>query len=190
MVINLRIPLIFLFSFLAGCTIRPPDVNITSEKTALEKQMFGDKVKITNDPSSLIAVWSVLDGSSLEVDDEYDMAGYKDEYYKRKLMLAQVRRRTMLEFINELKRQGVVGESRDGRLTVMVDSIPQTDPVNRIVESENSDRDIILEFYCESRGIEGELEKTAVKNEFAQVTSRISPDSTWIEDYDGNWAKK
>ncbi len=190
MVINFRTSLIFLFVSLAGCTIRPPDVNITSEKTALEKQMFGDKVKITNNPSSLIAVWSIMNGSSLDVDDEYDMSGYQDEYYKRKLMLAQVRRRTMLEFINELKRQGLVGESRGGELAVMVDSIPRTDPVYRMVESENKDRDIILEFYCESRGIEGELEKTAVKSEFAHVTARVSPDSTWIEDYDGNWAKK
>ncbi|GEM_PF-1616169 len=190
MVINYRSILVILVLALGGCTIRPPEVNITSEKTALERQMFGEKVKVSNNPSSMIAVWAAMDGIKMENQDDTDMARYKDEFYKRKLMLAQVRRRTMLEFINELKRQGLIGESKEGKLIVMADTISQTGQIQRIVEAENQDRKIILEFYFESHGIEEEQEKLAVINEFSQVTARVSPDSTWIEDYEGNWAKK
>ena len=190
MVINYRIILIFLVLALGGCTIKPPEVNITSEKTALERQMFGEKVKVSNEPSSMIAMWSVMDGIKMENRDDTDMLRYKDKFYKRKLMLAQVRRRTMQEFINELKRQGLIGESKEGKLIVMADTISQADQIQRIVDAENQDRKIILEFYFESQGIKEEQERLAVTYEFAQVTVRVSPDSTWIEDYDGNWAKK
>jgi hypothetical protein len=53
------------------------------------------------------------------------LSEYRDEYKKRRLTLAQIRRKTMSEYINEFKRQGILGEAYDGRIAVMADSLKE-----------------------------------------------------------------
>lgn len=179
-----------MLSILAGCTIKPPEVHITSEKTALENQMFGEKTRISSDPANSIAVWAALEKYSWEGEDEELLTRYRDEYNRRQLTLAQIRRKTMSEYIGELKKQGILGESNDGRLVIRPDSIGSESRMAKIVEAENQDREIILDFYYESRGIEDESEKSRVRIEFAEVASRLSPDGTWIQDFEGKWTVK
>ncbi|UCC79183.1 MAG: DUF1318 domain-containing protein [Candidatus Zixiibacteriota bacterium] len=173
-----------------GCTIKPPEVHITADKTALENQMFGEKTRVSSDPSTSIAVWASLEKYSWETEDEELLTRYRDEYNKRRLTLAQIRRKTLSGYIDELKRQGTLGESYEGRIVVMADSITAGNQISKIVEAENSDREIILNFYFDSRGIEDEIDKKGARIEFAQVMARLSPDGTWIEDYEGNWTVK
>lgn len=181
---------VIILSAICACTIKPPEVHITAEKTALENQMFGEKVRVSSDPSTSIAVWASLEKYSWEGGDEELLTRYRDEYNKRRLTLAQIRRKTMSEYINELKRQGALGESYDGHIVIMADSIDAGNQISKIVEAENSDREIILAFYFESRGIEDETDKSGARIEFAQVMARLSPDGTRIEDYEGNWTVK
>jgi len=179
-----------ILSILYACTIKPPEVHITSEKTALENQMFGEKTRVSSDPSTSIAVWASLQRYSWEGEEEELLSRYRDEYNKRRLTLAQLRRKTMSEYIHELKRQGVLGESHDGRIVIMADSIRSDSRISKIAESENQDREIILDFYFESRGIEDETGMMGARLEFAQVMARLSPDGTWIQDYESNWTIK
>ena len=179
-----------ILSVICGCTIKPPEVHITADKTALENQMFGEKARVSSDPSTSIAVWASLEKYSWEEEDEELLTRYRDEYNKRRLTLAQIRRKTMSGYIDELKRQGMLGESVDGRLVIMSDSIEADSQIGEIVEGENRDREIILTFYFESRGIEDETGRSGARIEFAQVMARLSPDGTWIEDYEGNWTVK
>jgi len=173
-----------------ACTIKPPEVHITSDKTALENQMFGEKTRVSSEPSTSLAVWASLEKYSWEVEAEEPLTQYRDEYNKRRLTLAQIRRKTMSEYINELKRQGALGESYDGHIVVMADSIRSDNQIARVVEDENSDREIILSFYFESRGIENESDKLGARIEFSRVMAGTSPDGTWIEDYEGSWTVK
>jgi uncharacterized protein YdbL (DUF1318 family) len=174
----------------SACTIKPPVINITSEKTALENQMFGEKARISSDPSTSIAVWAPLEEYAWAESEEPDLAEYRDEYRKRSLTLAQVRRKTMSEYIYELKRQGILGETYDGRLVVMPDSIGGDNQIARIAEAENKDREIILSYYFESHNMEDDYRKSAARIEFAQVMARTSPDGAWIEGYKGHWSVK
>ncbi|UCE65587.1 MAG: DUF1318 domain-containing protein [Candidatus Zixiibacteriota bacterium] len=179
-----------ILSAICACTIKPPEVHITADKTALENQMFGEKARVSSDPSTSIAVWASLEKYSWEGEDEELLTRYRDEYNKRRLTLAQIRRKTMSGYIDELKRQGALGESYDGRMVIMSDSVGAENQIGKIVEAENNDREIILAFYFESRGIEDEIDKSGARIEFAQVMARLSPDGTWIEDYEGNWTVK
>jgi len=179
-----------ILSIIYACAIKPPEVHITSEKTALENQMFGEKTRVSSDPSTSIAVWASLERYSWEGDEEELLTRYRDEYSKRRLALAQIRRKTMSEYIHELKRQGSLGESHNGRIVIMADSIRTDSRISKIAEAENNDREIILNFYFESRGIEDDTGKSGARIEFAQVMARLSPDGTWIEDYEGNWTVK
>ena len=172
------------------CTIKPPEINITSEKTALENQMFGEKARISSDPSTSIAVWAALEDYSWAVIEEPDLAEYRDEFRKRKLTLAQVRRKTMSGYIYDLKKEGLLGESYDGRLVVMPDSVGDDDRLTKIAQAENNDRGIILTYYFESHDISDDQQKSAARIEFAQVMARTSPDGTWIEDSEGRWSTK
>ena len=182
--------MITLLAILCSCTIKPPEVNVTAEKTALENQLFGEKARVSSDPSTSIAVWSALERYSWEGEDEDLLTRYREAYSKRRLTLAQIRRKTMSEYINELKRQGILGESYLGRLVLMSDTLGADSQINRIVEAENNDRETILNFYFESHGIETEAEKSKAWAEFAEIAARLSPDGTPIEDNAGNWTAK
>jgi uncharacterized protein YdbL (DUF1318 family) len=181
---------IIIFPALCACTIKPPEVHITSEKTALENQMFGEKARISDELSTSIAVWASLEKYSWETGGQKELSEYRDEYKKRRLTLAQIRRKTMSEYINEFKRQGILGEAYDGRIAVMADSLKEENMIAGVVRAENQDREIILSFFFESRGMEDETDKSGARAEFARVMARISPDGTWIQDYEGNWAVK
>ena len=173
-----------------ACTIKPPEINITSEKTALENQMFGERARISSDPSTSVAVWAALESYPWAEAEKPDLAEYRDEFRKRRLTLAQIRRKTMNGYIYDLKREGLLGESYDGELTVMPDSVRSDERLTNIVKAENNDRGIILTYYFESHDITEDKEKTAARIEFAQVMARTSPDGTWIEDNEGNWSVK
>ena len=175
---------------ISACTIKPPEINITSEKTALENQMFGEKARISSDPSTSIAAWAALENYSWAEDEEPDLAEYRDEFRKRRLTLAQIRRKTMSEYIYDLKKQGLLGESYDGKLVVMPDSVGGDSQLAKITQAENDDRQIILTYYFESHDMTDNMQKSAAWIEFAQVMARTSPDGTWLEDYEGHWSVK
>ena len=173
---------------LTGCTIRPPDVIITTEKTALENQLLGTSEKITDDPLSVAAVWSMPPefGSAYEGDSATQAAGEG----RRKLILAQIRRQTLQDYVSQLKRDGILGEGRDGLLKVMADTIPDVEAVERIASAENSDRLIIMEYYARSQGKISEQEMESLRSEFAELMARDSATGTWVDDPDTGWQKK
>lgn len=174
----------------SGCTIKPPEVIITSEKTALENQLLGSTEKITDDPVSTAAVWSAAIGYDQGLYDLPDTSLTSDEAAGRRLMLAQIRRQTMQEYIARLKRSGFIGEQHDGFLKVMSDTVAQYDALARVVEAENKDRSVILEFYGRSQGTTTDEELSAIRENFAEMMARISPTGTWVEDIQGGWSRK
>jgi len=174
----------------SGCTIKPPEVIITSEKTALENQLLGSTTKITDDPVSTAAVWSAAIRYDQRPYDVVDTSVSPDKTARRRLILAQIRRQSMQEYIAQLKKSGYIGERHDGFLEVMSDSIADYDAIARVVEAENSDRAIIIEFYGRSQGVKMDEEFSAIRENFAGIMARVSPTGTWIEDEQGIWARK
>ena len=174
----------------SGCTIKPPEVVITSEKTALENQLLGSTVKITDDPISTAAVWSAAIRYDQRPYDVSDTSISPDETARRRLILAQIRRQTVQEFIAQLKRSGYIGERHDGFLKIMSDTVAQYDAIARVVEAENKDRSIIMEFYGRYQGMMTDEELSAVRTSFAEMMARVSPTGTWMEDRQGGWTRK
>ena len=84
----------------------------------------------------------------------------------------------------------MVGESYEGRLVAVIDTLNSGGQIDRIISSENHDREIILDFYFESRGIVEESDKASAWIEFGQVALRLSPDGTKYEDRSGEWMVK
>ncbi len=190
MVLRIVVTITFVILALYGCTIKPPEVIITSEKTALENQLLGSTLKITDDPVSTAAVWSAAIRYDQLPYDVSDTSVSSEEAAGRRLMLAQIRRQTMQEYIVQLKRSGDIGERHDGFLKVMSDSIARHDAVSRVVEAENRDRSIIMEFYGRSQGMMTDEDLAAIRANFAEMMARVSPTGTWMEDGQGNWTRK
>lgn len=190
MVLRLIITTTAIMSMSSSCTIKPPEVIITSEKTALENQLLGSTAKITDDPISTAAVWSAAVRYDQRPYDLSDTSVTSDEAARRRLILAQIRRQTMQEYISRLKKSGYIGERHDGFLKVMSDTIAQYDALERVVTAENEDRTIIMEFYGKSQGIITDEELSSIKANFAEIMARISPTGTWVEDRQGSWTKK
>jgi len=173
-----------------SCTIRPPDVIVTSEKTALENQLLGSNRRITEDPVSVTAVWSrefVLNVSPYQVGGQ---ATNPDETKTRQLIIAQIRRQTIQDHLDQLKKSGYIGEKSNGLMTVMSDTIGSYDEVERVVAAENSDRAVIWEYYASVSGEDPQKLILSIRNDFAEIMARVSPTGTWIEDQQGNWARK
>ncbi len=173
---------------LAGCTIKPPDVIITTEKTALENQLLGTSEKITDDPLSVGALWSMPPdyGPGYEADSVMQTAGEG----RRRLILAQIRRQTLQDYIYQLKRDGILGEGRDGLLKVVTDTLREPEAVERIADAENEDRTVIMEYYARSRGITSEDDMDALRTDFAGLMARDSPTGTWVDDPEAGWKRK
>jgi hypothetical protein len=172
----------------AGCTIRPPDVIITTEKTALENQLLGTSQKITDDPLSVAALWSMPPVYGREY--ETDTSGQGASEGRRRLILAQIRRQTLQEYIYQLKRDGILGEGSDGLLKVMADTLAEPEAVERIADAENEDRMVIMGFYAKSQGRVSEQDMETVRSDFAELMARESPTGTWVDDPETGWKRK
>jgi hypothetical protein len=172
----------------AGCTIRPPDVIVTTEKTALENQLLGTSERISDDPLSIAALWSTPPSYGREYQADWDTLVASEG--RRRLILAQIRRQTLREFIFQLKRDGVLGEGRDGLLEVMADTIPELEAVRRIAGAENEDRLVIMEYYARSRGLDSGRDMDVLRSDFAGLMARESPTGTWVDDPETGWKRK
>lgn len=186
---RILIPLLMSIA-LIGCTIKPPPVIVTSEMTSLEKQLLGSNKLITDDPVALTAVWSKDFAYGLSSDIESVDSVDVDSGGKRRLILAQIRRQTLRDHIDQLKRNGLLGERANGFLAAIPDSLSANDEITRIVAAENTDRAVIWEFYAVVSGDNPEESLPVIRENFAEIMIKSSPTGTWVEDREGNWVRK
>lgn len=189
---KIRLPICYtaIILIITGCTIKPPEVIITSEKTTLENQLLGSNETMAEDPLSVAAVWSRDFVPGMIIDTSGAALKGADQISTRKLILSQIRRQTMQDHIEQLKRNGILGEKANGFITAMSDTIRAYAEVQRIVAAENSDRATIWQYYAENAGTEADKALESIRKDFADLMSKTSPTGTWIEDDLGNWSKK
>jgi uncharacterized protein YdbL (DUF1318 family) len=172
-----------------SCTIRPPDVYITSEKTALENQLFGEGWDLSKTQITTSAVWAALLEPSSNESVVETMDG-DEQHLDRQLILSQIRRQSMQPYIDQLKRQQLIGEANDGYVRIVSDDMKSNDELILIVEAENKDREVIWKSYAEIQGSDSENELTAIQKKFAEIVAGLSPSGTWIQNYQNEWTIK
>jgi len=173
-----------------SCTIRPPDVNVTSEKTALENQLFGENWDLTEKQLTTAAVWAAMQESSANDSQSNEESKISTQYEKSELVLAQIRRRSMQPYIDQLKRQKLIGEANDGYLRIVESNINSADEIQSIVNAENSDREIIWKSYAETKGAYTDDDLFAIQRNFAEIASNLSPTGTMIQNFQNEWVEK
>jgi hypothetical protein len=170
-----------------SCSFRLPEVvNITGEKTSLEKEILGTYHQMRED------TWLVA-STRAAVETSNSPAAMSPE--KKRSLDALREQEFNKDDVEEFKQKGFVGEANDGRLLVRpseeLSRIPETAGlVDEIIREENADRQIIMERVVELNDTLKRAVPRDVSAVFAKMYQDNSPAGTWMQRPDESWARK
>ena len=170
--------------FVANCSVKAPEVNVTGEKTALENQVIGTYAEIEQDAWTLASVRSTKPGQQPKMPAE-----------KKKVFEAVQGRKFNKDDIDEFKKAEIVGETNLGLLEIRNHQKFESDPdlknrVTKIVETENSYRQIIMDRIIVLNESAAKAGNENVSRIFAKINQDNSEAGTWVQSDDGKWIKK
>jgi uncharacterized protein YdbL (DUF1318 family) len=167
----------------AGCSIKPPEVRVTGEKTALEQEVIGTYRRLEED------TWMV---ASTRSEEKGERAPLSPE--KKRVLDAYQAQKFNLDDVNEYKKKGLLGENNRGFLEIRAgEPIPNPEEeklVQDLTTDENSNRTIIMDRVIELNESLKKADRSNVLAVFAEMNQKNSPAGTWIQDISGNWTKK
>lgn len=102
--------------------------------------------------------------------------------------------RGRLDDVIKYKRQGYIGETRDGFLVVrgeeeLAKKKLLLKRIEKLVEDENSDRKALYKEAVNAND-SAEVKLSVVQKSFARSFQAESPSGTWVEDSEGAWGRK
>lgn len=174
----------FCLLVIIGCSIKPPEVKVTGEKTALEQEIIGTYHQMRED------TWMVASTRSTESRPENVMS-----VEKKKVLDALQQQDFNKDDVEEFKKKGVVGENNAGGLfirsgqDVKIDA-EQSKLVQDIVQEENQCRQVVMQRVVELNDVLKKAVPKDVLSVFAKMYQDNSPKGTWIQTPSGNWMKK
>ena len=175
---------LFLGIVLGGCSIKAPEVQVTGEKTALEREVVGTYEEMEED------TWMIASTRAAKAEDEVKISPEK-----RKVLEALQEQKFNKDDIDEFKREGFVGENNSGLLELrLIDQLRKTPDrmkfIQSILEEENGDRSIIMGRVIELNETLKKSNKNDIQGIFARMNQENSPDGTWIQNAEGQWIRK
>ncbi len=180
----MALAMLFLLLLFTLCSVQAPELRVTGEKTALEREVIGTYERMSEDTWMIASSRSVNGGKKQEISEE-----------KKRVLEALQQQKFNKDDIEEFKRKGYVGENNQGFLIIRnADELQKNTNiyklVNEIVTEENDDREVII-----SRVVElNQNLKNAVQDNvmaiFAQMYQENSPVGTWVQAKIGDWVKK
>jgi len=176
--------LLILIGLIVSCTVKPPEVRVTGEMTALENEVLGTYREIEKD------TWMVASTRSSAKDKSQTLSPEK-----KKVLDAKRRQKFNDDDVKELKTEGLIGENNLGYLEIIEQQEVEFDEkkaqfTSTLVKEENQDREVIVDRVIELN----ENLKDAVRENilaiFAEMNQKNSPVGTWIQDQLGKWMLK
>lgn len=167
-----------------SCSIKPPEVRVTGEMTALEKEVLGTYREIEQDTWMVASTRSAGSGQGQKISPE-----------KKQVLEAKRRQKFNQDDVLEMKKDGVIGENNQGFLEIVDEDVlegdsEKTEFVSTLVSEENKDRTVIIDRVIELN----ENLKDAVRENilaiFAEMNQKNSPVGTWIQNQVGKWVLK
>lgn len=171
-----------------GCTIIPPKISITGEKTVIERQITGDYKELEADAWVISSVKTL---STAKNADEGIVAADEE------LITAIKVRRFHSDAVALYKKEGAVGENAEGFLTYRATPSYEKNKASRdilasVVRNENAAR---LTIFKRSLYIKNKTEPTAEEissfgRAFAADQRANASQGDWIQNTNGNWTRK
>ncbi len=177
---------ILLLALFAACSIRAPEVTVTGEKTALEREVLGTYSEIEMEADT----WMVASTRAARGEGEVKISTEKQKVFE-----ALQEQKYNKDDIDEFKGKGYIGENNQGFLEIRPSGELKGNPekmklISEIVQEENADRRIIMERIVELKDALKKADTKDVFYVFAQIKQKDSPGGTWIQEQDGKWVKK
>lgn len=172
---------LFLFTL---CSVQAPELRVTGEKTALEREVIGTYERMSEDTWMVASSRSANGSKKQEISEE-----------KKRVLDALQQQKFNKDDIEEFKRKGYVGENNLGFLEIRNPDKLQNDTdtyklVNDIVVEENNDREVIVNRVIElNQNLKNAVQENVMAI-FAQMYQENSPVGTWIQQKIGDWVKK
>ena len=180
--------------FTAGCSstpsclsIVPPNVNMTGEKTVIERQIVGDYMELEKDAWTVSSVKTAVAKKSVSG----KIAGDPE-------LLKHIKVREFhSDKIKEYKTEGAIGETSTGLIKYMETNKYESSPAEKkilliLIEEENKARqEIFSRSVLVSKGSEpsrGEIDSFA--KAFAEEQRGLASKDEWIQENSGKWIRK
>ena len=177
-----------MFLFLASCTIVPPKMNMTGEKTVIERQITGNYSELESDAWVVSSVKTL----SRNIEGTGSVAGFDAE-----LVAAINIREFHSDKIEHYKSEGALGEAATGlivyrSLSYYESRKAEKDILFSVIKNENDARNVI---FHRSLFLREQRQPTASEIEtfgrsFAADQRTIAKQGDWIQDTTGKWTQK
>lgn len=178
----------------AGCkstpsclSVVPPSLNLTSEKTVVERQIIGDYMELEKDAWVISSVKT----SHSSGRTKSDMTGDPE------LLKAEKTRSFHAERLASYKSEGAAGEGSDGLAAYMQSEKYESDPAQKkillaVLDEENMARKIIFRrsIFLMNNAEPSADEIRAFGRIFAEEQRVLAGKGEWIQENSGKWVKK
>jgi hypothetical protein len=172
----------------SGCTIVPPKINMTGEKTVIERQIIGDYMELEPDAWIVSSVKTL----SSEGGGVLSAGGYDEE------LIAAINIRSFhSDKIIRYKSEGSIGEASSG--FIVYRQIPayekqkgEKDILLSVIKNENDARLVIFKrsLFLKEKGQPSQDELNSFGRAFAAEQRSSALQGDWIQDAAGKWTQK
>lgn len=164
------------------------NVQVVDEKTLLERQILGQYQGLEKDLVLAASVRSVDTEGRLKPLPDYPPG-------QRKALEALRVREFYRDDVDALKKDGVVGEGKDGLLVVRDAEAAKLDPKKKelletVLKAENGARRALVDRILETNETLTSNDRGKVEKVFAQMNRDGAKDGEWVQADDGSWSKK
>lgn len=169
------------------CLIAPPALNLTSEKTGVERQIIGDYMELEKD------AWTVSSVKSSYGTGKTQSGVTGDE----ELQKAESLRAFHAEKLAAYKTEGAAGEGNDGYVSYIKNDKYEADPAQKkillaVLDEENGARKLIFtrSLFAISGKNPSKDEVAAFGRMFADEQRVQAAQGEWVQENSGKWVKK
>ncbi|HOP64541.1 MAG TPA: DUF1318 domain-containing protein [Spirochaetota bacterium] len=168
-------------------TVVPPEINLTGEKTVIERQIVGDYMELEKDAWTVSSVRTTVarkkGDSNLSGDQEIIKAIKAREFHADR--------------IRDYKTEGVIGETAEGYISYIPGhSYEKSAELKKvlltIIDEENSARKNIFTRTLSKSGKKtpSDSEVKSFGRMFADEQRALAQKGDWIQDNSGKWTRK
>jgi len=169
-----------------GCSIHAPEINVTSDKLAFEREVLGSYHQLEEE------TWMI---ASTRAGDEIDTNEVILSGEKRRVLEAIQRQKFNRDDIEEFKQKGFIGENNQG----FIEKVPSAELqehgetaqlIEELIREENEDRRLIMGRIIALNESLKRAAREDVWTIFARMYQDNSQKGTWIQKSDGSWIQK
>jgi hypothetical protein len=169
------------------CVIAPPTINLTGEKTVIERQIVGDYMELEKDAWTVSSVKTTAGRKNTSG----GMSGDPELFKYMKV------REFHYDKIKDYKSEGAIGEGNTGYIQYMETKKYESSPAEKkilltVIDEENNVRGkIFSRSIFLSKGNEpGKAELDAFGKMFAEEQRGLAVKEDWIQENSGKWGRK